>query len=56
MTFEESLRAFALHLSAERNLSPHTRRDYASDVRGFARRLGEGAAPSRMKSAQFKRM
>ena len=36
MTFEEAIRSFELHLRAERNLSPHTRRAYLSDVRQFA--------------------
>jgi integrase/recombinase XerC len=36
MTFAEALRSFELHLRAERNLSPHTRRAYVSDVRQFA--------------------
>ena len=36
MTFEEAISSFELHLRAERNLSPHTRRAYLSDVRQFA--------------------
>ena len=40
MTFEEAIRSFELHLRAERNLSPHTRRAYLSDLRLFARFTG----------------
>ncbi len=36
-----ALEAFALHLGAERNLSPHTRRAYASDLRHFAELAGQ---------------
>ena len=46
MTFAEALRGFDLHLRAERNLSEHTRRAYASDVRQFAARLAENAGPA----------
>ena len=35
MTFAEELRGFELHLRAERNLSEHTRRAYASDCPGY---------------------
>ncbi len=45
MTFDEAIRAFDLHLRAERNLSVHTRRAYVSDVRQLAAHLGEGALP-----------
>ena len=43
MTFAEAIRAFDLHLRAERNLSPHTRRAYGADVRQLAAFLGKGA-------------
>ena len=42
MSFEEALRAFELHLRAERNASPHTRRAYAADVRQLAAARGSG--------------
>ena len=45
MTFDQAIRAFDLHLRAERNLSVHTRRAYVSDVRQLAAHLGEGARP-----------
>lgn len=44
MTFEDALRGYALYLRAERNVSEHTRRAYAGDVRQFAGTLG-GTAP-----------
>ncbi len=45
MTFEEAIRSFELHLRAERNLSPHTRRAYLSDVRQFAESVGAASGP-----------
>jgi integrase/recombinase XerC len=48
VSFEPEIRAFELHLRAERNLSPHTRRAYVSDVRQLASRLGEAARPGRV--------
>jgi len=35
MSFERAIRDFDLHLRAERNLSPHTRRAYGADLRHF---------------------
>jgi integrase/recombinase XerC len=45
MTFEEAIRSFELHLRAERNVSPHTRRAYLSDVRQFADSVGTASGP-----------
>lgn len=45
MSFEEALQAFDLHLAAERNCSPHTRRAYASDLAQLAQHLGPAARP-----------
>jgi len=45
MTFEEAIRSFELHLRVERNLSPHTRRAYLSDVRQFALSVGTASGP-----------
>jgi len=42
--WQRVLGLFDLHLGAERNVSPHTRRAYVSDVRQFADTL-EGRAP-----------
>ena len=46
MRFGDAIRGFELYLRAERNLSPHTRRAYLSDIRQFAGQLGEATAPS----------
>jgi integrase/recombinase XerC len=44
-SWEDSLRAFSLHLRVERNLSEHTRRAYLSDVRQLAAFAGQTARP-----------
>jgi len=45
VNFEEAISSFELHLRAERNLSPHTRRAYLSDVRQFAESVGTASGP-----------
>jgi len=54
MSFAEAIRAFDLHLRAERNLSPHTRRAYLADVRELATALGPETDPARVGSADLR--
>ncbi len=55
MTFEEAIRDFELHLRAERNLSPHTRRAYLSDVRQFAESVGTESGPDTVRVDDVRR-
>jgi len=48
MTFAEAIRDFDLHLRAERNASPHTRRAYLSDLRQLGAALGPDCDPARV--------
>jgi integrase/recombinase XerC len=50
MSFEPAIEAFDRHLRAERNLSDHTRRAYAGDLRQLAAFLGEGASPEAVRA------
>ena len=52
--FDDALRGFGLHLRAERNLSPHTRRAYLADVRALTAALGPGADPARVGSGDVR--
>jgi len=54
MTFEQAIRAFELHLRAERNLSPHTRRAYVSDTRQLAARLGPETRPEHVTGLEIR--
>ncbi len=46
--WSEAIRQFELHLAAERNVSPHTRRAYLGDVRQFASFAGRANPPRRV--------
>jgi integrase/recombinase XerC len=54
MTFAEAIGRFELHLRAERNLSPHTRRGYLGDVRQLSEFLGGRVPPERVTSTQVR--
>lgn len=46
MNFADAIREYGIHLEVERNVSPHTRRAYLSDVRQFVDRLDADCSPS----------
>ena len=48
MKFTEAIRVFDLHLGAERNVSPNTRRAYTSDVRQLSKFTGEDGDPAEL--------
>jgi integrase/recombinase XerC len=52
--WSDALRQFELHLTAERNVSPHTRRAYLGDVRQFARFAGRANPPERVDPAHVR--
>jgi len=54
MTFAEEVRAFELHLRAERNVSPHTRRAYLSDVLQLIDYVGESTSPAKVTIAEIR--
>jgi len=47
MKFTDAISVFDLHLGAERNVSPNTRRAYRSDVRQLAEFAGEDSDPAK---------
>jgi integrase/recombinase XerC len=54
MKFSDAIRDFGVHLSAERNVSPHTRRAYLSDIRQFAAVQGEKCKPAVVTAADVR--
>jgi integrase/recombinase XerC len=54
MTFAEAVRAFDLHLRAERNVSFHTRRAYLSDVGQLAEYVGASTEPEKVSSVEVR--
>ncbi len=50
MNWSQALEGFGRHLGAERNLSPHTRRAYASDVRQLTVHTGAEVGPAEIRS------
>lgn len=54
MKFSDELSAFDLHLRAERNVSPHTRRAYLSDLSQLADHVGRDSDPVRVDIAQVR--
>jgi len=54
MNFADAIREYGVHLGVERNVSPHTRRAYLSDVRQFADSLGANKKPSTVTTADVR--
>jgi integrase/recombinase XerC len=52
--WSDAVRQFELHLAAERNVSPHTRRAYLGDVRQFASFAGCANPPKRVDPARVR--
>jgi integrase/recombinase XerC len=53
-SFDRARERFALHLRAERSVSPHTARAYASDVRQFGAHCG-GKGPAKLRPDDVRR-
>ncbi len=54
MNFDEAVREYGIHLDVERNVSPHTRRAYLSDVRQFVASLDARRNPSTVTPADVR--
>lgn len=54
MNFADAIREYGIHLDVERNVSPHTRRAYLSDVRQFVDSLDAGRNPSTVTTADVR--
>jgi integrase/recombinase XerC len=54
MRFAQAIENFGVHLGSERNVSPHTRRAYLSDLRQFAGSLDERCDAARVTPAEVR--
>lgn len=54
MNFADAIREYGIHLDVERNVSPHTRRAYLSDVRQFVDSLDAARNPSTVTTADVR--
>jgi integrase/recombinase XerC len=54
MNFADAIREYGIHLDVERNVSPHTRRAYLSDVRQFVESLDANSSPSTVTAADVR--
>jgi integrase/recombinase XerC len=54
MNFADEVRAWELHLRAERNMSPNTRRAYLSDVSQLIDYVGESTQPAKVTVAEIR--
>jgi integrase/recombinase XerC len=54
MNFADAIREYGIHLDVERNVSPHTRRAYLSDVRQFVDSLDANTKPSTVTAADVR--
>ena len=54
MTFATAIRDFELYLRGERNVSPHTRRAYLSDVGQLADHVGASTSPEKVSATEVR--